>query len=130
MTNQERENPFDSLERIFHEPHRLAIMTSLCAVGKGISFTDLKQGCGLTDGNLNRHLKIMEEAQMVGTSKSFIGRKPRTMIFATDHGRERFMEYLHALEEVLHKAVEAFQPAEERALDGEESVLFSVGTVS
>ena len=130
MTNQERENPFDSLERIFHEPHRLAIMTSLCAVGKGISFTDLKQGCGLTDGNLNRHLKIMEEAQMVGVSKSFIGRKPRTMIFATDHGRERFMDYLRALEEVLNRAVETFQPSEDRVLAGEESVMLPMGTVS
>lgn len=126
MNNREKENPFDSLERIFHEPHRLAIMTSLCAVGKGISFTDLKQGCGLTDGNLNRHLKIMEEAQMVSISKSFIGRRPRTMIFATDHGRERFMEYLRALEEVLHKAVETFQPAEEQ----EHAGMYPVGTLS
>ncbi|MDD4735302.1 MAG: transcriptional regulator, partial [Kiritimatiellae bacterium] len=79
---------------------------------------------------LNRHLKIMEEAQMVGTSKSFIGRKPRTMIFATDLGRERFMDYLGALEEVLHKAVETFQPSEERMCDEEKSVMLLMNSVS
>ena len=125
MNNTQKENPFDSLQKLFHEPHRLSIMSALCAVGKGISFTDLKQECGLTDGNLNRHLKTMEEAQMVGVTKSFIGSKPRTMIYATDLGRERFLEYLHALEEVLHKAVETFQPLEEKARQNEGLGLFS-----
>ncbi len=114
MNNTGNVNPYDSLQKLFHEPHRLAIMSALCAAaGKGISFTDLKQECGLTDGNLNRHLKMMEESLMIAVSKSFIGRKPRTMIYATDSGREHFLHYLHALEEVLHKAVQTFQPVEE-----------------
>lgn len=123
MNSMQKENPYDSLQRLFHEPHRLSIMSALCAVGKGISFTDLKQECGLTDGNLNRHLKTMEEAQMVGVTKSFIGSKPRTMIYATERGRESFLNYLHALEEVLHKAVETFQPVEEARRNNELAIL-------
>jgi DNA-binding MarR family transcriptional regulator len=105
-------NPFDSLHPLFHEPHRLAIMSALCAVGKGVSFTNLKEECTMTDGNLNRHLKALETANAVRTEKSFIASKPRTTIHATDEGRTAFLDYLQALEEVLNRAVIAAQAHE------------------
>ena len=110
MKAESRGNPFDSLQTIFHEPHRLAIMSALCSVGKGVAFTDLKAECAMTDGNLNRHLKVLEGAQAICCSKSFIASKPRTTIYATDEGRAAFLAYLQALEEVLNRAVEATHP--------------------
>ena len=56
------DNPYEALERIFHEPSRLAIMSELCAVHQGLAFNELKERCGLTDGNLSRHLAALEKA--------------------------------------------------------------------
>lgn len=49
----------DPLERIFHEPNRLAVMSHLAAAAQGLTFPALRDACGLTDGNLNRHLKAL-----------------------------------------------------------------------
>lgn len=97
----------ETLERIFHEPNRLAIMSVLCGSRKGISFTDLKDACRLTDGNLNRHLKVLEEADAVRIEKSFVDSKPRTTVHLSETGRKRFSEYLDALSEVVEKARQA-----------------------
>lgn len=106
-TNESGNNPYDALEKIFHEPNRLAIMSTLCAADRRLSFGDLKSACNLTDGNLNRHLKVLEEAGAIGIHKSFAGSKPRTMVFLSKDGWDRFNEYLAALEEVLVKARDA-----------------------
>jgi DNA-binding MarR family transcriptional regulator len=97
----------DVLERIFHEPNRLSIMSVLCGSRKGISFTELKGACHLTDGNLNRHLKVLEEADAIRIEKAFVDSKPRTTIFLSDTGWKRFSEYLDALAGVVEKARQA-----------------------
>ena len=104
----------DTLERIFHEPARLAIMSALCAADGPLSFAELKQTCDLTDGNLSRHLKALQDAEAVTVGKSFVGVKPRTTIVLSETGRERFAEYLEALAEVLEAARRAL-PARARA---------------
>ena len=73
-----------SLEKLFHEPNRLAIVSALCgADNDGLSFKSLKEDCSLTDGNLSRHLKTLEEAGAVRIEKSFVGSRPRTSSFAS-----------------------------------------------
>jgi len=98
------ENPYQRLKRIFHEPSRLAILSLLCSTANGVSFNELKKECQLTDGNLSRHLKTLEDARIIRVEKRFMGNRPRTTIFLTDEGRQSFVEYLNALEEVLRKA--------------------------
>ena len=98
------ENPYVAIKGIFHEPNRLAILSSLCQYSEGRTFNELKDECGLTDGNLSRHLKALEDAKVVRIRKSFVNSKPQTTVFLTDRGREKFVEYLQALEEVLVKA--------------------------
>ncbi len=102
--------PFDGLEKIFHEPNRLAIISALCAADGGVAFTDLKASCRLTDGNLNRHLKLLEETGIVRMDKKFINLRPRTTVRLTPTGLRRFNEYLAALEEVLEHAKQAASP--------------------
>lgn len=97
----EPNNPYDSLGKLFHEPNRLAIMSALCAAERGLSFGELREACNLTDGNLNRHLNVLDEAGAIKIKKSFIGNKPRTTVFISKKGLESFTEYLKALEEVL-----------------------------
>ncbi len=101
------ENLYSSLEKIFHEPNRLAIMSELCRTADGLAFNELKERCNLTDGNLSRHLKALEEGGAVKIEKSFVGVRPRTTILLSPNGRESFLEYLNALEEVLRKAAQA-----------------------
>jgi len=100
-------NPHEALERIFHEPSRLAIMSALCATRGGLTFNELKEACSLTDGNLNRHLKVLEEERAIRSEKSFVGAKPRTTVYITRSGLTRFGDYLAALSEVLQNAQKA-----------------------
>jgi DNA-binding MarR family transcriptional regulator len=110
--------PYDNLKKIFHEPKRMAIMSALCAAGKGLTFTELKSECDLTDGNLNRHLKALSDADAVKIKKRFVGLKPQTTILLTDKGLEHFSEYLNALQEVLNQALQSVPDKKEESLPG------------
>jgi len=110
--SEKAENPFAGLERVFHEPVRTAIMTSLLGSPDGLSFNQLRELCDTTDGNLSRHLKSLEDAGAVHLRKTFVGNRPRTTIFMSRHGRERFMQYLEALEAVLKQAAERIEALE------------------
>ena len=59
---------YDGLDRVIHEKARLSVLTSLVAHPKGLVFGDLKQMCGLTDGNLSRHLQVLEEAGLIAAA--------------------------------------------------------------
>ena len=99
----------DAIERVFHEPSRMAILSVLCASREGMPFTELRDRCGLTDGNLNRHLKTLEEAGIVRSKKAFVNDKPRTTVILTSSGAKRFQAYLDALAVVLKRAKSAMR---------------------
>ena len=96
-----------ALEKIFHEPNRLAIMSALCVAKEGATFRELKTKCNLTDGNLNRHLKVLQENKAIRIKKAFVENKPRTTVFITKTGLNRFAEYLDALETIMKQAQQA-----------------------
>src|SRR5690242_1322724 len=98
---------YDGLDRVIHEKARLGILTSLMAHPKGLAFADLKQLCGLTDGNLSRHLQVLEEAKLVDVVKTFEGRRPLTTCRLTRFGRQRFVDYITVLERVVREAATA-----------------------
>ena len=100
---------YEGLDRVLHEKARLGILTSLAAHSKGLAFADLKQLCGLTDGNLSRHLQVLEEAGIVEISKTFEHKRPLTTCRLTRAGRKRFLDYIDVLERVVRDAVEAAQ---------------------
>ena len=101
------DNLYAALERLFHEPARLGLMSLLCAEADGVSFNDLKRELQLTDGNLSRHLKTLEDAGAVRIDKMFVGAKPRTVVHVSTAGRRQFIEYLKTLEAVLAQAADA-----------------------
>lgn len=94
---------FGGLERVLHERARLGIVTSLAARPEGVRFSDLKRLCDLTDGNLARHVQVLEEAGLVKAER-ITGKKRLTRFRLTDEGRERFFAYLRALEDALKAA--------------------------
>jgi DNA-binding transcriptional ArsR family regulator len=98
---------YEGLDRVFHEKARLGIMTSLSTRQEGLSFSDLKLLCALSDGNLNRHLSVLQEAGFVEVEKAGRGRTSRTMCRVTSTGRRAFFEYLVELERVLSDAAAA-----------------------
>lgn len=98
---------YEGLDRVIHEKARLGMLTSLMVHANGLSFADLKQLCALTDGNLSRHLQILQEAGLVRIDKRFERNRPHTSVHMTKAGRERFLEYLAVLEQVVRDAAEA-----------------------
>jgi DNA-binding transcriptional ArsR family regulator len=92
---------------VIHEKARLGLMTSLMAHPKGLAFADLKQLCGLTDGNLSRHLQVLQEAGLVEVTKGYEGNRPHTTCRLTKTGRRRFLDYLAVLEGLVRDAARA-----------------------
>ena len=98
---------YDGLERVIHERARLSIMSSLATHPDGLLFNDLKDLCSLTDGNLSRHLQLLQESKLVEVWKGFKNNRPQTLVRLTDGGRERFLEYIAVLENVVADAASA-----------------------
>jgi predicted ArsR family transcriptional regulator len=98
-----REAPYaySGLQRIFHERGRLAVCTCLVAHPEGLSFTDLQDACGLTDGNLSRHLAALAEMDVVTITKETGHGRPTTICRITSTGRTRFLGYIDELEAVV-----------------------------
>jgi DNA-binding MarR family transcriptional regulator len=96
---------YAGLERVIHEKARLGILASLVTHGDGLAFSDLKQLCALTDGNLNRHLQVLQEAGLVEVRKDTAGNRPQTLCRLTSEGRRRFVEYIGVLEKVVEDAL-------------------------
>ena len=110
---------YEGLDRVIHEKARLSVLTSLVAHPKGLLFGDLKHLCGLTDGNLSRHLHVLQEADLVELSKRFEHNRPQTICRITPEGRARYLEYLAVLEQVVRDAADAMKGKPvERKLQG------------
>jgi DNA-binding HxlR family transcriptional regulator len=95
---------YEGLDRVIHERARLSVLTSLIANPKGLAFGDLKQLCTLTDGNLSRHLRVLEKGKMVEIAKEYHRNRPQTVCHITASGRKRYVEYLSTLEQVVRDA--------------------------
>lgn len=88
------------LDRLIHERVRLAIVSSL-AVNPSLTFNELKQLLGTTDGNLSVHARRLEEAGYLECTKSFEGRVPRTEYRLTAVGRAALERYLSHMEGLI-----------------------------
>ena len=100
---------YEGLDRVIHEKARLSVLTSLVAHPKGLVFGDLKQLCGLTDGNLSRHLQVLQDARLVEVTKGFDRNRPQTVCRLTKLGRARYLDYLAVLEQVVRDAAGAIE---------------------
>jgi DNA-binding MarR family transcriptional regulator len=98
---------YDGLDRLIHERARLGVLSSLIAYPKGLRFADLKQLCALTDGNLSRHLQVLQAAKLVEISKGFDQNRPLTVCRITAKGRRRYLDYVAVLEQVILDAAAA-----------------------
>ena len=102
---------YEGLDRLIHERARLSLLTSLITHPKGLTFNELKQLCSLTDGNLSRHLSVLEKDGMVEIAKGYDRNRPQTVCRITASGRGRYLEYLETLEQVVQDAARGAKAA-------------------
>lgn len=107
---------YEGLDRVIHERARLSILTSLITNPKGLTFNGLKQLCALTDGNLSRHLSVLEKGKMLEILKGQEQNRPQTLCRITSSGRKRYLEYLATLEQVIQDAAKQQEEDESAAV--------------
>lgn len=87
------------LDKLLHEPARLAIMTAL-ANCESANFVFLQSLTGLSKGNLSSHLSKLEEAKLIEIEKSFVGKIPNTNIALSESGAKAIAEHWRKLDEM------------------------------
>ncbi len=85
------------LDRLIHEPGRLAILTVLSSV-RDADFVFLQRTTGLTKGNLSSHLTKLEAAGLVAIEKKFVHKKPNTNVALTAAGKQGIARHWDQLE--------------------------------
>jgi DNA-binding transcriptional ArsR family regulator len=103
--------PFEqlaNLDRLVHDPARLAILAALSACERA-DFLFLLRITGLTKGNLSSHLSKLEEAGLVEIEKGFVGKKTQTLARLSDPGRQTLEKYWKEMED-LRKSTARWRP--------------------
>lgn len=92
-----------ALDGLIHERVRLGIVSAL-AGHESVSFVDLRDALGITDGNLSAHARKLEDAGYVDCRKTFVDRTPRTEYSLTKKGKAELERYLEHLESIIRSA--------------------------
>ena len=73
------------------------MIMSFLAAARSADFTELKKRLEVSDGNLSTHLKKLEEVGYIAQSKSFVDKKPQTLIAISEKGDAAFKDYVESL---------------------------------
>ncbi len=95
--------PFLKLDRVIHEKGRLGIL-SMLAASPELSFIELRDALGMTDGNLTTHIRTLQQAGYLSVTKSFQNNRPLTTCALTAAGRKAFANYINLLEQIIRQA--------------------------
>jgi DNA-binding MarR family transcriptional regulator len=86
--------------RLLYDRIRLGIMSAL-SVNRTMTFGELKELLGATDGNLSKHARRLEDAGYVTCKKAFAERVPRTQYSMTTKGKRMFTKHLQHMEALI-----------------------------
>lgn len=92
--------PLSEIDRVVHEPARLMILSQLYVV-ESADFLFIQKQTGLTQGNLSSHMRKLEAAGYVEVEKTFVGKRPRTLLRLTDPGRAAVEQYVASMKPLL-----------------------------
>ncbi len=92
--------PPGDINKVIHEPARLLIVANLYVI-ESADFTFLMNQTGLTWGNISSHLSKLEKAGYVRVEKTFVGKRPYTLLHLTSEGREAFETYRQQMQQLL-----------------------------
>jgi DNA-binding MarR family transcriptional regulator len=98
--------PFEELaglDRLVHEPARLAILTALGSC-ESANFLYLQRITGLSKGNLSSHLAKLEEGKLVSVTKAFKVKLPQTMVTLTAAGKKAIEAHWAELDRLRARA--------------------------
>jgi DNA-binding MarR family transcriptional regulator len=109
-------HPALDLDDVVHQRHRLGILAVLAEAGQA-DFPYLRSVLDLTDGNLGRHLQVLEEADLIMISKGYYRRRPRTWATITSDGRRALDAELASMRTLITR-LEATAHSEHRAGGG------------
>lgn len=89
-----------ALDDVIQQRVRLGVLAILAEINR-CDFTYLRQSLGVTDGNLSSHLQQLESAGYVLIEKGYHGKRPRTWVELTPHGRRAFDKHIAALRRLV-----------------------------
>lgn len=95
----------EAIDRLIHEPARLLIMANLRVV-ESADFNFLMQRTGLTWGNLSSHLSKLEDADYISIEKTYLGKRPYTLLSLNEEGRDAFDVYTNQMHSFLGNFLE------------------------
>lgn len=93
-------HPSNRIDDVVHQRARLGILATLASVER-VEFSHLRDTLNLTDGNLSRHIQVLDEVGFVKVTKTFAGKKPLTTLSITKTGRAAFEAEVAALREIV-----------------------------
>jgi DNA-binding PadR family transcriptional regulator len=93
-------HPSEQIDDDVHQRVRLGVLALLSNVSRA-DFAHLKSTLRTTDGNLGRHLRVLEDAGFVDITKVVEGRRPRTWVKITRQGRTALHHEIEALKEIV-----------------------------
>ncbi|WP_200935371.1 transcriptional regulator [Aeromicrobium sp. Root344] len=94
------DHPIHELDDDVHQRVRLGILASLLGLSRA-DFALLKRELALTDGNLGRHLAVLQEAGLVKLTREARGGRPRTWVAITAQGKKALRKEINALREIM-----------------------------
>ena len=100
QTAEEELHPLASIDQVIHAPARLMVLSYLYVV-ESADVVFLRNMTGLTWGNLSTHLSKLEAAGFLDVEKTFLGKKPHTVVRLTEQGRAAFRDYKKSMQQVL-----------------------------
>ena len=99
-------HPVNGIDDVVHQRARLGILAILNETTK-TDFSYLKEALELTDGNLSRHLTVLEEANLVDVEKGYEGKRPRTWVKITKLGKKALAYEVEALKTLVKQVEQA-----------------------
>jgi DNA-binding MarR family transcriptional regulator len=93
-------HPTHRLDDDVHQRVRLGVLALLSRVARA-DFGQLKANLGTTDGNLGQHLRVLEQAGLITTTKTGAGQRGRTWVRITRKGRTALDQEIQALKEIV-----------------------------
>ncbi|GII57564.1 hypothetical protein Pth03_59530 [Planotetraspora thailandica] len=95
-------HPTYALDDTVHQRVRLGIL-SITREADQVEFGFLKNQLAVTDGNLSRHLKVLENSGLIAMRKGYEGRRPRTWVSITSKGKRALDAEVQALRRLVHR---------------------------
>lgn len=101
--------PRPLFDPVVHEPHRLQIC-ALLAPTQGLSFPEVREGVGLSDSALSKHLRSLEHSGYVATTRQVAGGRRSTRVALTAAGREALCGHVSELQRLARAASPRLRP--------------------